>query len=535
MSTLSDIPDLSPSGRKVIISAKKLARSYKHDFITTEHILLSILSVDTQSRGINIMRGCNINITEFKKYIQANLSKYKGTDYPELNEIELSGRAMKILTHASCIAQEMEHKLVSVDHILLSILVSDSGTGNNLFKLKDIDVSMLFDAIVAEISPKLFRKKRKLQKAIVGPGIGETTPHPSTVTVIDKYAVNLTSLASCNELDPVIGRDLDVEAIIQILSRRQKNNPVLIGEAGVGKTAVVELLAQKIIKGDVPPGLRDKQIYTLDLAQLVAGTIYRGQFEERLKDIISYVQTKGDIILFIDELHMISGAGSSTGAMDASNILKPALARGKISCIGATTTQEYKEFIECDSALERRFQSIYIDEPTVEEVIDILKGIKGRYEAYHNVKYSNPIIKEIVMLCNRYILDKNFPDKAIDILDELGSKKKIEQFNKIYNITDINNKIDELNVLKTNAVISQEYDLGVSYRNKQKRLVTKKNKLLKCAEDGICPPPCSITIDNVRDLISNKCCIPITNLEQDVLYILDRLPGRIKRKLLVRI
>ena len=397
---MNEQPELSVGGRRVMMRAKKLARDLQHDFITTEHVLLSILESDRTPKSVKIMQTThNMDIDYFRSFVSDNLKKYKGPKKPDITNIEPSGRMLKMLTYASNISKEMNMDLVDIDHLLLSILVSDSGSGNNLFKLKNINVDALYEDIYNRICPAKIKRKRKTkQKAANG-----TTGDPNEVydhmeSVLEKYAVNLTRQAEEGELDPVIGREYDVDCCIEILSRRSKNNPVLIGEPGVGKTAVIELLAQKIVKHIVPYNLKNKQIYTLDLAQLVAGTIYRGQFEERLKEVINYVQNHKDIILFIDELHTLVGAGSTAGSMDASNILKPALARGKISCIGATTIQEYKEHIEGDGALDRRFQSVMIEEPTTQDTVDILKGIRKKYEQYHNVKYNNNVLTEIVKL-----------------------------------------------------------------------------------------------------------------------------------------
>lgn len=523
---MNEIPELSVGGRRVMIAAKKLARSYKHDFITTEHILYSILDSDRVSEGVQIMSDMDVDIIEFKGFILKNLLKWKGPERPKLDEIEPSGRVLKVLSYASCIAQEMKSRLVDIDHMLLSILVSDSGTGNNLFKLKNIDVDNLYEVIFHLIAPQSASRNRKRQKAGSG-GVSDNveTTKKAKSNILDKYAVNLTQLASTGEIDPVIGRDCDVKSMIQILSRRTKNNPVLIGEAGVGKTAVVELLAHRIVANNVPPILQKKQLYTLDLAQLVAGTIYRGQFEERLKDVVAYVQSHKDIILFIDELHMLVGAGSSTGAMDASNILKPALARGKISCIGATTTQEYKEFIEDDGALERRFQTIYIDEPTTHETLDILKGIKSKYEEYHNVKYPLGILKEIVFLCERYIVDKNFPDKAIDVLDEIGAKARVTQYDEAETITNIDTEIKALRNDMTTATRNQQFDVAVAYREQEDRLIKER----KTIEESIkTMAPVKIDIDNVRQLISEKCSVPTSTLNEDEASRLSKLSRRVK-------
>ena len=355
-----------------MMAAKHIARDHRHDFVTTEHILLGILESERPVKGVQIMQEFEVDAEEFKSFVIDNLQKYKGDKKPKMQDIEPSPRVLSMLSYASSIAKEMGTTLVQTDHILMSILVSDAGSGNNLFRLKNIDANLLYEAIYIEVEPVKNKKKKKKAFSLEDEHDDANEPYqPDAKDPLNKYATCLTQQALNNELDPVIGRDDEVKSMIQILCRRTKNNPVLLGEPGVGKTAVAELLAQKIIKRDVPAMLRDKNIYTLDLARLVAGTIYRGQFEERLKELIGAAQSRPDVILFIDEMHMLVGAGSVSGGMDASNILKPALARGQLSCIGATTLQEYKEYIECDGALERRFHHVIVEEPSADETVNI--------------------------------------------------------------------------------------------------------------------------------------------------------------------
>lgn len=533
---MKDIPDLTVAGRRVMMNAKDLARDFKHDFITTEHVLLAILNNDKMTVGTKMLSKDFINIVEFRSFITSNLKKYKGPDNMELTSIDPSPRTLNMLTYAASIAREMRSTLIDVDHILLSILVSDTGSGNNIFRLKNVNVDDLYELIYNAILPK--SKKKRDQKASASPASSHTESDTDDIfeeNVIEKYATNLTLLAYNEEIDPVIGRDHEVQCMIQILSRRTKNNPVLTGEPGVGKTAVVEALAHKIVAEDVPQNLRDKQIYTLDLAALVAGTIYRGQFEERLKEVISYATQRKDIILFIDELHMLVGAGSSTGSMDASNILKPALARGKISCIGATTTSEFKEFIEDDGALQRRFQQIDVDEPDKQDVITILRGIKSKYENYHNVKYNKSVITEIVNLCDRYIVDKRFPDKAIDILDESGAVAKVARYKGNHELEQAIDELMKVTKLKNKAVERGDFDTGLAYRETEEQLVLR---IEYCVEEREARElsnnikTTSITIEDVRQLISNKCGVPVSSMVEDELKVLNRLSTNMKSRVL---
>lgn len=530
---MKEYPNLSPASRNVLSKAKTLASELRHEFLTTEHILLAMLNRKTYTVGFRVLVNMNIDLDEFKAFIITNLSKWKGEEIPKVTDIEPSARFLTMMTYASCVAQELESDLIEIDHMLLSILVSETGSGHNLFRLKNLDTNELYDGIYSALEPRTKRKTKKQTKQTASGGgavdRGDEVVEEASLT---DYATNLTEEALTKQLDPIIGRTDELRDVIQILSRRTKNNPVLIGEPGVGKTAVIELLAQKIAKGDVPVGLRDKQIYTLDLARLVAGTIYRGQFEERLKSAIAFVSSRPDIILFIDELHMLVGAGSTTGSMDASNILKPALARGKISCIGATTTNEYKEHIEGDGALERRFQSVYIDQPTAKDTISILKGIRHKYELHHNVKYNLNVLNEIVNLCDRYMPEKNFPDKAIDILDEVGAKARVGQYKRNESIESVRNELDVVIQKKQAAVMTQQFDEGIKYRNTEKdlqnQLVDLEQNIQK--EDERELRPLRVTLNMVNELISTRTGIPVHKLQEEEATLLNALYKRISTR-----
>ncbi len=530
---MKEYPNLSPASRRAILSAKTIARDCKHDFITTEHILLAILDRKTITPGIKVLEQVGVDLEEFKSFIITNLAKWNDRDTPAIDSIEPSARMLSMLSYASAIAQELDSEQIKVDHMLLSILVSDTGTGNNLFRLKNISTDELYEAIYVELEPKSKTRAKNRTRQPAQTGAPTMRDNDSTeMTSLTDYAVNLTLEAANKQLDPVIGREPELGDIIQVLSRRTKNNPVLIGEPGVGKTAVVELLAQKIILDDVPQNLRGKQIYALDLARLVAGTIYRGQFEERLKAAISYVSSQDDIILFIDELHMLVGAGSTTGSMDASNILKPALARGKISCIGATTTAEYKEHIEGDGALDRRFQSIYVTQPTVDESLEILKGIKHKYELFHNVRYNNTVLSSIVMLCDRYMPEKSFPDKAIDVLDEVGAKARVSQYKGREGVSDLHNQLEIVIQKKEAAVVTQRFSDGTKYRtqemNIRDRLVEHDKEHIEQQEREI--KTLRITVDHVNDLVSTRTGVPVSRLEEAEVTKLAALNNRISSR-----
>lgn len=528
---MNDIPDLSPHSRKIMMNAKVLARDHHHEFLTTEHILLSILESDNRTKGVETMSKLKIDLKEFSSFVIDNLRKYKGDKRPELKDVEPSPRVLNMLSYAASIAKEMSSDTVRVDHMLLSILVSDAGSGNNLFRLKNIDVDYLYEAIYVVVQPK----RRKKLKQSNNPR--ETTAdhaqedvNDTEETPLDKYAENLTMLAANGGLDPVIGRDEETEDMIRVLSRRTKNNPVLIGEPGVGKTAIVELLAQRVVMQNVPHGLQNKQIYSLDLAQLVAGTIYRGQFEERMKEILNHVQSRNDVILFIDEMHMIVGAGSTTGSMDVSNILKPALARGGMSCIGATTLQEYKEFIEPDGALERRFQTVMVEEPSTEDTLTILKGVKQPYEQYHNVKYNNKTLEHVVFCCDRYMTDKRFPDKAIDVLDELGANAKVNRFKSTKDLTVLIADIQQTVTDKELAVETQQFDLALGYRETEYELIEQLQSAIdEQTNQQTNQKPVRINCEHVKELVSIKTGIPVSSIGDDEAAKILDLNDRVNR------
>ena len=538
---MSQQQELSPASRQVMSRAKSLARHYMHEFITTEHVLLSILECDKPCRGIEIIQELDVNIKEFSSFVMSNLSKYKGDKKPELKDIEPSARVLKVITYAGAIADEMEADMILVDHLLLSILVSDAGSGNNLFRLKNIDVNLLYEMIYIEILPKKRKRKQNntpeadIAERESPAGMYMTGDQPEEEpTILDKVAVNMTYRALTGELDPVIGRDFETENVIQILSRRTKNNPVLIGEPGVGKTAVVECLAQRVAQNDVPIKLRNKQIYSLDVAQLVAGTMYRGQFEERLKEVINHVQSRDDVIIFIDEIHMIVGAGAGTSTMDVSNILKPALARGEFSCIGATTLQEYKESIESDGALDRRFQTVYVDEPDDTETMSILKGIKHKYEQYHNVKYNAQVLDEIIRCCSRYMHDKQFPDKAIDVLDELGARVSVKQYHSDSSFRDTIKQVQSVIGRKERAVETQQFDLALSHRETEHELISQLEYMIdernRLEQQHI--KPSRITCDQVRELVSDKTGIPVISIGDDEATRVSSLERRVNKLVL---
>jgi ATP-dependent Clp protease ATP-binding subunit ClpC len=425
-----------------------------------------------------------------------------------LGEIPFSPRAKKVLEYAVDEANAMGHIYVGTEHILLGLLREKEGVAARVLEYLGVtyeDVQEEIFALLGEIeSPQHFLKPHKIAKH-----------HKPKTPTLDEFSRDLTQLAKEGQLDPIIGREAEIERVIQILSRRTKNNPVLIGDPGVGKTAIVEGLAQKIVAGDVPEVLQNKRVVMLDLGAVIAGTKYRGEFEQRLKNIVEEIRrSKNSIILFIDELHTVIGAGAAEGAVDASNMLKPALARGELQCIGATTMDEYRKYIEKDPALERRFQAVIVEPPTVEQTIEILEGIKDRYEAYHKVKYAHEALVAAAELSDRYITDRFLPDKAIDLIDEAGSRLRL----KMTQIPeDIKEKMEELQKIikaKEEASQQQDFEQAAKYRAKEmalKKQIEEMKKQWKQKRDSIIP---EVTADDIAYIVSKWTGIPVTRLTQ---------------------
>src|SRR6187401_1135095 len=399
--------------RQVVVLAQDEARALKHNYIGTEHILLGLLR-EEEGLAARVLESLDITVEE----VRAQVARIVGQgEEVTTGQIPFTPRAKKVLELALSEALSLGHNYIGTEHILLGLVRENEGVAARILLDFDADSEKIRNEVIRMLSGPGGRR----QGSSSGSGEGKKSSK-----LLDQFGRNLTKLAAEGKLDPVIGRATEIERIMQILSRRQKNNPVLLGEPGVGKTAVVEGLAARIIKGEVPELLKNKQIYTLDLAALVAGSKYRGEFEERLKKVMKEITQRGDIILFIDEIHNLVGAGAAEGAIDAASILKPALARGELQTIGATTLDEYRKYLERDSALERRFQQIKVDQPTTEETEQILKGLRERYEQHHRVKITDEALHASAELADRYISDRFLPDKAIDLIDEAASRMRIK-------------------------------------------------------------------------------------------------------------
>jgi len=445
--------------QRVLIFAKEEAESFKHGYVGTEHILIGILRED--GLASNALKEAQVDIEDIRELIE----EYEGIGETETfgNEIPLTPRTKRLIEASFIEARNLGHNLVSPEHILLALIKEQEGVAYTILINLEVDMG-------------------KLQKFLLENFNGEDnsdtaesfSKEKGKTPTLDKYGRDLTQMAREGKLDPVIGRDKETERILEILCRRTKNNPCLIGDPGVGKTAIAEGLAEEIVSGNVPEIIKDKRVVTLDLSSMVAGSKYRGEFEERLKKVLEEIQASKDCILFIDEVHTIIGAGGAEGAIDASNILKPSLARGEIQCIGATTIDEYRKYIEKDTALERRFQPVKVGEPTVKETIEILKGLRDKYEAHHRVKITDSALVAAANLSDRYITDRYLPDKAIDLIDEAGAKMRIKNLTAPPDIKSIEEELKRTNKEKEDAISLQDFEKAAGLRDKEKEL---KNKL----------------------------------------------------------
>jgi len=485
--------------RKVLFLARDEAGRLQHDYIGTEHLLLGIIR-EGEGIAANVLRRLGIDFERIQKAIEESVTPQSGP--VSIGEIPFTPRAKKVLELSIDEARLHNHNYVGTEHLLLALIREGEGVAAR---------------VLSELGAEHERVKREVMKALgAGPRGGDSQKKQKKDTpVLEQFGRNMTDLAREGKLDPTIGRDREIERVVQILSRRKKNNPVLIGEPGVGKTAIAEGLASRIVENKVPSLLREKEIVTLDLASVVAGTKYRGQFEERLKQIMAEIRESDAVIMFIDELHTIVGAGGAEGAIDASNMLKPALSRGEIQCIGATTLDEYRKFIEKDGALERRFQAIMVNPPTEEETIDILFGLRDRYEAHHRVKFDDDAIRATVYLSNRYISGRALPDKAIDVIDEAGSRARLSMMVIPPDLREIEEKVEEIVKEKESCIQAQEFEKAASFRDEEKALKQKLNDLKRNWNDEKNEQQTIVDTSLVCRVISAITGIPVAEVEEE--------------------
>src|SRR5881397_1467357 len=416
--------NFTPRAQQVLALARKEADRFNHNYVGTEHLLLGLIKLG-QGVAVNVLQKMGLDLETVRMEVEKQVGS--GPETKMVGNVPYTPRVKKVLALAGKEAKALNHSYVGTEHILLGLLREGEGVAARVLKNLEVDIERTRNEILKELDPNFTPPEAEQEKSSEGPAGGGASGGKRDVKTpaLRAFGRDLTELAKKGEIDPVIGRAGEIERVIQVLCRRTKNNPVLIGEAGVGKTAIAEGLAQEIASGNVPELLRDKRVVTLDLALMIAGTKYRGQFEERIKAVMDEIRRSKNVILFIDELHTIVGAGSAEGAMDASNIIKPALSRGELQVVGATTMNEYRKYIEKDAALERRFQTIIVEPPTVDEAIQILKGLRPKYEAHHKAKLTDEALETAVRFSDRYITGRFLPDKAIDVMDEAGARARI--------------------------------------------------------------------------------------------------------------
>lgn len=486
--------------QKSIALAQEEAKRLKHNYVGTEHLLLGLIR---EGEGIAAKALANLGVDLDK--IRNKIESIVGKGEVEAKLVGITPRTKRVFEISFAEARALNHNYVGTEHLLLALIREGEGVAAKVLKDSGLDSNKISQEVL-----KLLGSKQSSEE----PHQNKKSEKYKETPTLNKYGRDLTDMAEEGKLDPVIGRDKEIQRVIQILSRRTKNNPCLIGEPGVGKTAVVEGLAQKIIDGDIPEILRDKRVVTLSLASMLAGSKYRGEFEQRLTKSIEEIKKAGNIILFIDEMHTIIGAGGAEGAIDASNILKPALARGELQVIGATTLDEYKKHIEKDSALERRFQPITVEEPSVEETIEILKGLRDRYEAHHRVKITDDALRSASELSHRYITDRFLPDKAVDLIDEAASKLRLEMVTQPEDLKDLEEKLEKIMQEKEEAVSTQSFEKAAQLRDEEKRikdiLEDKKNNWRVSQSDNA-----TVGEEEIADIVSNWTGIPVKKLAEE--------------------
>ena len=488
--------------RRVVVLAQEEARTLNHNYIGTEHVLLGLIH-EGEGVAAKALESLGISLEAVRQQVEQIIGQ--GQQAPS-GHIPFTPRAKKVLELSLREALQLGHNYIGTEHILLGLIREAEGVAAQVLVKLGADLNRVREQVM-----QLLHGDQGKDSAAAGTP-SETAP--STSLVLDQFGRNLTAGAREGKLDPVIGREKEIERVMQVLCRRTKNNPVLVGEPGVGKTAVVEGFAQKIVKGEVPELLKDKQVYTLDLGALVAGSRYRGDFEERLKKVLKEIRTRGDVILFIDELHTLVGAGAAEGAIDAASILKPMLARGELQTIGATTLDEYRKHLEKDAALERRFQPIQVAEPTILQTIEILKGLRDRYEAHHRVSITDDALVAAAQLAARYVSDRFLPDKAIDLIDEAGSRMRIRRMTAPPDLREFDEKIADVRREKESAIDSQDFEKAAALRDTEKQLIERKDAREKEWKAGDMDLPAEVNEELIAEVLAAATGIPVFKLTE---------------------
>lgn len=503
--------NFTPRAQQVLALARKEADRFNHNYVGTEHLLLGLIKLG-QGVAVNVLQKMSLDLETVRMEVEKQVGS--GPETQSQGNIPYTPRVKKVLALAGKEAKALNHSYVGTEHILLGLLREGDGVAARVLKNLEVDIERTRNEILRELDPNFSPNDLVedddgvFEEAEVSGGKDSKTP------ALRAFGRDLTELAKKSELDPVIGRIEEIERVIQILCRRTKNNPVLIGEAGVGKTAIIEGLAQEIIAGNVPELLREKKVITLDLALMVAGTKYRGQFEERIKAVMDEIIRAKNVILFIDELHTIVGAGSAEGAMDASNIIKPALSRGELQCVGATTLNEYRKYIEKDAALERRFQTVKVEEPSVEDAIKILQGLQHKYESHHKASYSDDAIESAVMLSERYLTGRFLPDKAIDIMDEAGAKARIGAMTRPPSFKELELAVEQIRKDKEEAIGDQEYEKAAALRDEEKKKKEELDEKLEEWRSQSEEKTIEVSEDDIMSVISKWTGVPLQRMEE---------------------
>jgi len=501
--------NFTPRAQQVLALARKEADRFNHNFLGTEHLLLGLIKLG-QGVAVNVLQKMGLDLETVRMEVEKRVGT--GPDQKMIGNIPYTPRVKKVLDLAKREAKNLNHTYIGTEHILLGLLREGDGVAAQILRSLDVDIEQTRQEILKELDPNFTGEESSIPEA------GEKGPVEKKGEIktpaLKAFGRDLTEIARKGDMDPVIGRKEEIERVIQILCRRTKNNPVLLGEAGVGKTAIVEGLAQEIAKGNVPDLLRDKRVVTLDLALMVAGTKYRGQFEERIKAVMDEIRRAKNIILFIDELHTIVGAGSAEGTMDASNIIKPALSRGEMQCVGATTLNEYRKYIEKDAALERRFQAVKVEAPSIDEAIQILKGLRHKYEEHHKAEFTEKAVEASVKLSDRYITDRFLPDKAIDVLDEAGSRARIGTMTRPPEIKAMEVEIEEIKTKKERAIKNQDFEGAAQMRDKEKQAKEKLEAQLRDWRAAREEKHVVVDEEDILHIVSKWTGIPLQRMEQ---------------------
>src|ERR1700741_2148502 len=497
--------NFTPRAQQVLALARKEADRFNHNYVGTEHLLLGLIKLG-QGVAVNGLQKMGLDLETVRMEVEKQVGS--GPETKMVGNIPYTPRVKKVLALAGKEAKERNHSYVGTEHILLGLLREGEGVAARVLKSLEVDIERTRNEILKELDPNFTPPESEAESPQEGNKKDVKTP------ALRAFGRDLTELAKKGELDPVIGRKNEIERVIQILCRRTKNNPVLLGEAGVGKTAIVEGLAQEIGTGNVPELLRDKRVITLDLALMVAGTKYRGQFEERIKAVMDEIRRSKDVILFIDELHTIVGAGSAEGALDASNIIKPALSRGELQCVGATTLNEYRKYIEKDAALERRFQIVKVEAPTLEEAVQILKGLRSKYEAHHKARLTDEALEAAVRLSDRYITGRFLPDKAIDVMDEAGARARINSMTRPPDVKEIEKTIETIRAEKEEAIKAQDFEKAAALRDSELHTKDKLERILNGWREQRDEREVIVTGDDIMHIVSKWTGVPLNRMEQ---------------------